>query len=54
VRLDVRALGSVYLSGFTFAELARGGRIEEVARGGIARADAVFDTDTQPWCPEIF
>jgi predicted acetyltransferase len=54
VRLDVQALGSVYLSGFTFAELARGGRIEEVARGGIARADAVFDTDTQPWCPEIF
>ena len=54
VRLDVQALGSVYLGGFTFAELARGGRIEEGARGGIARADAVFDTDTQPWCPEIF
>jgi predicted acetyltransferase len=54
VRLDVQGLGSVYLGGFTFAELARGGRIEEVARGGIARADAVFDTDTQPWCPEIF
>jgi predicted acetyltransferase len=54
VRVDVQALGSVYLGGFTFAELARGGRIEEVARGGIARADAVFDTHTQPWCPEIF
>ena len=54
VRLTVQTLGSVYLSGFTFAELARGGRVEEAARGGIARADAVFHTDTQPWCPEIF
>jgi predicted acetyltransferase len=54
VRLDVEALGSVYLSGFTFAELARSGRVEEAARGGIARADALFHTDTEPWCPEIF
>jgi predicted acetyltransferase len=54
VRLDVQTLGSVYLSGFTFAELARGGRVEEVARGGIKRADALFHTDVEPWCPEIF
>jgi len=54
VRLDVQALGSVYLGGFSFAELARGERVEEVARGGIARADALFRTDAAPWCPEIF
>jgi len=54
VRLDVQALGSAYLGGFTFAELARAGRVEEVARGGIARADALYRVDTKPWCPEIF
>ena len=54
VRLDVQALGSAYLGGFTFAELARAGRVEEVARGGIARADALFHVDAKPWCPEIF
>lgn len=54
VRLDVQTLGSVYLAGFTFAQLARGGRLEEAARGGIARADALFHTDVEPWCPEIF
>ena len=54
VRLDVQALGSAYLGGFTFAELARACRAEEVARGGIARADALFRVDSKPWCPEVF
>ena len=54
VRLDVQALGSVYLGGFSFAQLARAERVEEGARGGIARADAMFRTDAAPWCPEIF
>jgi predicted acetyltransferase len=54
VRLDVQALASAYLGGFTFAELARAGRVEEVARGGIARADALYRVDVKPWCPEIF
>jgi predicted acetyltransferase len=54
VRLDIQALGSVFLSGFTFAELARGERVEEAARGGLARADELFRTDAAPWCPEIF
>ena len=30
---DVTALGSVYLGGFTFAQLVRGGRVEELKRG---------------------
>ena len=51
---DVTALGSVYLGGFTFAQLVRGGRVEELRRGATARADSMFRTDLQPWCPEIF
>jgi predicted acetyltransferase len=54
VALDVTALGSVYLGGFTFAHLARASRVEEVLKGGIARADALFVTGVEPWCPEIF
>ncbi len=54
VRLDVQTLGAAYLGGFTFAQLARGELVDEVARGGIARADALFRTAEAPWCPEIF
>jgi predicted acetyltransferase len=54
VRLDVQALGSVYLGGFSFGELALAERVEEVARGGLARADAAFRAQSAPWCPEIF
>ncbi len=54
IRCDVSALGSVYLGGFTFAQLARGGRVEELRRGATARADAMFATERAPWCPEIF
>ena len=51
VRLDVQALASAYLGGFTFAELARAGRVEEVARGGVARADALFGVDVEALVP---
>jgi predicted acetyltransferase len=54
VRLDVQALACAYLGGFTFADLARAGRVEEVARGGITRADALYHVAAKPWCPEIF
>jgi predicted acetyltransferase len=54
LRLDVSALGSVYLGGFTFAELARAALVEEVESGAAARADVLFATDRLPWCPEIF
>jgi predicted acetyltransferase len=54
VRLDVQALASAYLGGFSFAALAGAGRAEEVARGGIARADGAFRTAAAPWCPENF
>jgi predicted acetyltransferase len=54
LRIDVQALASVYLGGFTFAELARALRVEELGEGAIARADALFATGVRPWCPEIF
>ena len=52
--LNVTELGSVYLGGFTFAELERAGLVQELKDGAIERADAVFRTDVRPWCPEIF
>ena len=54
VRLDATALGAAYLGGFSFAQLARAGLVEEASRGGLARADALFAGDRAPWCPEIF
>ena len=54
LRCDVTALGSVYLGGFTWAQLARAFRVEELTAGSVARADRLFHTDTAPWCPYIF
>jgi predicted acetyltransferase len=54
LRLDASAIGSAYLGGFSFGELARAGRIEELADGALDRADALFRADRYPWCPEIF
>jgi predicted acetyltransferase len=52
--LDVRDLASVYLGGFSFEQLALGGRVEERAPGALARATALFRTPLPPWCPEVF
>jgi predicted acetyltransferase len=54
LRLDVADLGAAYLGGFTFAQLARAGRVEELAEGAVERADALFRTSRAPWCPEVF
>ena len=54
LRLTVNELGSVYLGGVAFDQLARAGRIKEIAEGAVARADALFRTPRQPWCPELF
>jgi predicted acetyltransferase len=54
LRLDIADLGSIYLGGFTFAELAKALRIEELAEGAVDRADDLFRTRSAPWCPEIF
>jgi predicted acetyltransferase len=54
LRLDVRDLGAAFLGGFTFSELRRAGRVEELVPGALQRADAAFRTGRAPWCPEIF
>ena len=54
IALPVQSLGSAYLGGVSFAELARAGRVEELKDGALARADALFRWDRHPWCPEIF
>jgi predicted acetyltransferase len=54
LRLDVSMLGSAYLGGFRFSELARAGRVEELVPGALARADRMFVGPRAPWCPEIF
>lgn len=54
LRCEVSALGSAYLGGFTFGQLARAGRVEELGDGALDRADTLFRTDRYPWCPEIF
>lgn len=54
LRCDVSALGSVYLGGFTWTQLARALRVEEVVSHASARADAIFRVAGAPWCPEIF
>ncbi len=52
--LDVTALGSAYLGGIGFAQLAQSGHVEELKRGAIERADGIFRHGLHPWCPEIF
>jgi predicted acetyltransferase len=52
--LDVAALGSAYLGGPGFAQLAQGGLVDELTPGALERADSAFRHGLQPWCPEIF
>jgi predicted acetyltransferase len=52
--LDVAALGSAYLGGIRFAQLAQGENVEEHTPGAVERADGIFRHGLHPWCPEIF
>ena len=45
---------SAYLGGFSFGELWRAQRVEELAEGAVARADGLFRPDRAPWCAEVF
>jgi predicted acetyltransferase len=47
-------LGATYLGGTTFRQLHRAGRVDERARGALARADAMFGWDPAPWSPYEF
>lgn len=50
----VNEIGAVYLGGTTFRQLRRAGRVEELADGSLARADAMFGWDPAPWSPYDF
>jgi predicted acetyltransferase len=54
LRVTIGGLGSVYLGGFSFADVAQGGDVQELKVGAIGHADRLFRTDRQPWSPEIF
>jgi len=54
LRLAVADLGSAYLGAFSFSELARAGRVEELRLGGLERADRLFRSALTPWCAEVF
>jgi predicted acetyltransferase len=54
LRLDVSDLGSIYLGGFSFGQLLRAGRVEELTAGAVQTANDLFRTGRAPWCPEIF
>ncbi len=54
LRLSVDALGSVYLGGFTFADLVRAGRLEEAKEGAVARADAHLSHRSKALVPRDF
>ncbi|AUX39196.1 hypothetical protein SOCE26_005780 [Sorangium cellulosum] len=54
LRLDVAALGSVYLGGVSFQRLADAGQVEVLTEDAVPRADSLFRAARAPWCPEIF
>jgi predicted acetyltransferase len=49
--LSVADLAATYLGGVKFSMLAHAGRVEERTPGALLRADAMFSTNRQPWCP---
>lgn len=54
LRLDVAALASAYLGGFTFGDLARAGRAEQLTDGALARASMLFRGERAPYSPEDY
>ncbi|MFD7626917.1 GNAT family N-acetyltransferase [Streptomyces sp. NPDC059851] len=54
LRLDVAALGSLYLGDESAVRLGALGRVVEERPGALALADAVFRTARRPWCPDVF
>ncbi len=52
--LSVADLGAVYLGGVGFRTLWHAGRVRADDPGTIQRADALFATESQPWCTVEF
>lgn len=54
LQLGIDALASVYLGGFTVLDLARAGRVDELAPGAVERASLLFRGERLPWSPEDY
>lgn len=52
--LDTTDLAAAYMGSFSFSELARATRTEELTPGARSRADAMFRVDVLPWCSTPF
>jgi predicted acetyltransferase len=52
--LEARDLGAAYLGGVRFSALSRAGRVGQLTPDALARADAMFQWDPPPWCPQVF
>ena len=52
--LDPTDLAAAYMGTFTFAELARATRTEELTAGSRETADMLFSVDVLPWCSTPF
>ena len=52
--LDISDLAAVYLGAFSFADLARAGRVGECRPGAVGDADRLFATGVTPWCSTMF
>lgn len=50
----VNVLGSAYLGGVSFSQLAAAGQLVEHRAGALTRADAMFASSPAPWCPWAF
>jgi predicted acetyltransferase len=54
LRLDVAALGTVYLGGNSLRQAAAGFGVDEHRDGALAEADALFRTLDEPWSSTFF
>jgi predicted acetyltransferase len=52
--LDTTDLAAAYMGSFSFTELGRATRTQELTPGARARADALFATAVLPWCSTPF
>jgi predicted acetyltransferase len=54
LELGAAELGALYLGTVPASVLARAGRVVERTPGTLTRADALFASDPEPWCPYIY
>jgi predicted acetyltransferase len=52
--LDTTDLAAAYLGGKRLLDLASAGRVTELTPGALARAEALFSADREPWCMSMF